>query len=159
MTSKQWSISQWIFNLKTWVRFIESKTLISNRENIEVYVVNLDVFSIGNQCFAFNEPGAAVFWSITFVVIMTVVDTFDEAFWSLLNVRLKLLLRKSRKLSFFESFSFGADDAAVVLSTLVCDETFNGKISGSIWLTIENCDDVKSWNGDTGQIYHQVPSR
>ena len=41
-----------------WVRFIKSKILISNWENIKVYVVNLDVFLIGNQCFAFNEPGS-----------------------------------------------------------------------------------------------------
>ena len=34
---------------------VESKILISNRENIDVYVVNLDVFSIGNRRFAFNE--------------------------------------------------------------------------------------------------------
>ena len=36
-------------------QFIERKRLNFNRENIEVYVLNLDVFSIGNQCFAFNE--------------------------------------------------------------------------------------------------------
>ena len=30
----------------------------SNRENIEVYEVNIDVFSIGSQCFAFNEPAS-----------------------------------------------------------------------------------------------------
>ena len=41
-----------------WVRFIKSKILISNWENIKVYVVNLDVFLIGNQYFAFNEPGS-----------------------------------------------------------------------------------------------------
>ena len=40
----------------TRARFIESKILISNQENIEIYYINLDVFSIGNQCFAFNEP-------------------------------------------------------------------------------------------------------
>ena len=40
----------------TRARFIESKTLISNQENIEIYYINLDVFSIGNQYFAFNEP-------------------------------------------------------------------------------------------------------
>jgi len=34
---------------------IESEMLNFIRENIEVYVENLDVFSIGNQCFAFNE--------------------------------------------------------------------------------------------------------
>ena len=39
-------------------RFIENKTLIFNRENIEIYYINLDVFSIGNQCFAFNEQGS-----------------------------------------------------------------------------------------------------
>jgi len=30
--------------------------LISNQENIEIYYINLDIFSIGNQYFAFNEP-------------------------------------------------------------------------------------------------------
>ena len=40
----------------TRARFIESKILISNQENIEIYYINLDVFSIGNQYFAFNEP-------------------------------------------------------------------------------------------------------
>ena len=37
-------------------RFIESKTLTSNRENIEIYYINLDVFSIGIELLAFNEP-------------------------------------------------------------------------------------------------------
>jgi len=37
------------------VQFIESKTLISNRENSKIYYINLDVFSIGIQYFAFNE--------------------------------------------------------------------------------------------------------
>ena len=43
---------------KQCVRFIESEKLNSNRENIEVNAVNLDVFSIGYQCFAFNEPAS-----------------------------------------------------------------------------------------------------
>jgi len=46
-------------------RFIESKTLISNQENIEIYYINFDVFSIGNQYFAFNEPDSAeAAWTI-----------------------------------------------------------------------------------------------
>ena len=40
------------------VRFIERKTLISNREKIEIYYINRNVFSIGNQCFAFDEPNS-----------------------------------------------------------------------------------------------------
>jgi len=36
-------------------KFIESEKLNSNRDNIEVYVVNLDVFWIGIELFAFNE--------------------------------------------------------------------------------------------------------
>ena len=31
-----------------------------NRENIEAYVGDLDVFSIGTECFAFNEPVSEV---------------------------------------------------------------------------------------------------
>ena len=38
-----------------WVRFIESITLVSNRENIEIYYINLDVFSIGIEFFAFSR--------------------------------------------------------------------------------------------------------
>ena len=41
-------------------RFIESKTLISNRENIEIYYINLDVFSIGIEFFALNELGSGL---------------------------------------------------------------------------------------------------
>ena len=41
-------------------QFTESEMLNSNWENIEVYVVNLNVFSIGNQCFAFNEPDSGL---------------------------------------------------------------------------------------------------
>mgnify|MGYP000881986250 CR=1 FL=1 len=37
---------------------MESKALISNRENIEIYYVNLNVFSIGIELFAFNELGS-----------------------------------------------------------------------------------------------------
>ena len=44
--------------LTTWARFIERKILISNRENIEIHYINLDVFSIGIELFAFNEPGS-----------------------------------------------------------------------------------------------------
>ena len=40
-----------------WVRFIESEQF-NSRENIEVYEVNLDIFSIANDFFAFNEPGS-----------------------------------------------------------------------------------------------------
>ena len=43
-------------------RFIESEKLNSNRENIEVYGINLDVISIGNQCFAFKEPDFGLWW-------------------------------------------------------------------------------------------------
>ena len=38
-------------------QFIESKTLISNPENIKIYYINLDVYSIGIELFAFSEPG------------------------------------------------------------------------------------------------------
>ena len=50
--------------LESWAQFIESEKLNSNRENIEVYVVNLDVFSIGNQCFTFNELDSEMFLRI-----------------------------------------------------------------------------------------------
>ena len=43
---------------KKWVWFIESEKFNSNRENIKVYEVNLDIFSIANDFFAFNEPAS-----------------------------------------------------------------------------------------------------
>ena len=36
-------------------RFIEREKFNSNRENIEVHVVNLDVISIGTEYFLYNE--------------------------------------------------------------------------------------------------------
>ena len=50
----------WKIKFNIWAQFIESEKLNSNRENIEVYVVNLDVSSIGNQYFAFNELDSEV---------------------------------------------------------------------------------------------------
>ena len=65
-----WIELNWIDILYTSrARFTESKTLISNRENIEIYyinldvfsiVVNLDVFSIGNSMFCFQWTGLSM---------------------------------------------------------------------------------------------------
>ena len=48
----------WFIESKKWVRFIESQKFNSNQENIAVYEVNLDIFSIAIDFFAFNEPGS-----------------------------------------------------------------------------------------------------
>ena len=44
--------------IKKWIRLIESEKFNSNRENIKVYEVNLDIFSIANDFFIFNEPAS-----------------------------------------------------------------------------------------------------
>ena len=68
----------WIHESMYRGRFIESKTFTSNRENIEIYYINLDVFSIGIELFAFNEPDSGIAMMTLFVLVGTTTLSFAK---------------------------------------------------------------------------------